>query len=155
VAEIGKWPTADKANITSLENWHYNNKGVIEKREKEYISQKDVFALFPRSMEPLRRFLEHWDAFVLSPLWRKTPDPSLPSYERQRVLYMEDGKIDVFITLVLSLICLTMLIAPLWILNFIDPVLVKLGVITAFIVVFFIALVTNAKPSDTLVATAG
>ena len=51
---------------------------------------------------------------------------------------------------------LIMLVAPLWVLNFIEGSVVRLGVITAFITVFFIlaALATTARVFETLAATA-
>lgn len=50
-----------------------------------------------------------------------------------------------------------MLIAPMWILEFLGSGKVKLGVITGFIVVFLglFSGMTDAKPFETLTATAG
>jgi hypothetical protein len=49
-----------------------------------------------------------------------------------------------------------MLIAPLWILNFAPGTTTKLGIITAFIVVFvgLISFITVAKPFECLAAAA-
>lgn len=49
-----------------------------------------------------------------------------------------------------------MLIMPLWVLNFVDGTVTKLGVITVFIATFFAlaALATTAKVFETLAATA-
>ena len=90
-------------------------------------------------------------------LWRKEPDLDLPVATRQEVLYMEDEKIDNFVLFVTVVIWLAMIIVPLWVLYFVRPPVDKLAVITAFIVVFLavMALVTDAKPSEMLAATAG
>jgi hypothetical protein len=89
--------------------------------------------------------------------WRKEPDLDLPVAKRQEVLYMEDEKIDNFVLFVTVVIWLAMIIVPLWVLYFVRPPVDKLAVITAFIVVFLavMALVTDAKPSEMLAATAG
>jgi hypothetical protein len=70
---------------------------------------------------------------------------------------MEDEKIDNFVLFVTVVIWLAMIIVPLWVLYFVHPPVDKLAVITAFIVVFLavMALVTDAKPSEMLAATAG
>jgi hypothetical protein len=158
VAEIGKWPTADKVNIRSLKTWHSNHPDAIAREETTYLDHTaDLFRLLPRNAEPLRKFLERWDSFTFFTLWRKEPDQGLPVAERQEVLYMEDEKIDSFVLCVTVVIWLAMLIAPIWVLYFVNHAVDKLAVITAFIVVFLavMALVTDAKPSEMLAATAG
>jgi hypothetical protein len=158
VAEIGKWPTAEKINIQSLKTWHSHHPGAIDREETTYLLHTaDLFRLLPRNAEPLRKFLERWDRFTFMSFWRKEPDLDLPVAKRQEVLYMEDEKIDNFVLFVTVVIWLAMIIVPLWVLYFVHPPVDKLAVITAFIVVFLavMALVTDAKPSEMLGATAG
>lgn len=65
VAEIGKWPTAEKVNIRSLKTWHSHHPGAIAREETTYLDHTaDLFRLLPRNAEPLRKFLERWDRFT-------------------------------------------------------------------------------------------
>jgi hypothetical protein len=140
-----------------LRHWHKRYRGAIDHGEIQYLDQdSDLLRLLPRNSEPLRRYLERWDAFAFCCLWRKKQTgPVTP--EQQDISYMEDKKIDRFIMLVTIVIWLLMLIAPLWVLHFVNSSLIKLGIITAFIIVFLavMALVTDAEPSEMLAATAG
>jgi hypothetical protein len=158
VAEIGKWPKADKVNIESLTNWHTYHPDAIKREETLYLLHTaDLFRLLPRNAEPLRKFLERWDRFTFFSLWRKEPNLDNPVADRREVLYMEDEKIDNFVLFVTVVIWLAMLIVPLWVLYFVHHAVDRLAIITAFIVVFLavMALVTDAKPSEMLAATAG
>jgi accessory gene regulator protein AgrB len=70
---------------------------------------------------------------------------------------LSSGKrIDRFITVIIMSIGLTMLIAPMWILQALDDPRKKLAVITAFIVVFLgmVSYATVAKLPEILAATA-
>jgi small-conductance mechanosensitive channel len=70
--------------------------------------------------------------------------------------YERNESINGFVTMVVCLIGLIMLIAPLWILNYVTRFIARLVIITAFVVVFLclIQSVTIAKPFETLAATA-
>ena len=71
--------------------------------------------------------------------------------------YASDKRIDVFITFIILLIGVFMLIAPLWILEYVRRKVDRLGVITIFIVLFILllSLTTVARPFETLAAAAG
>ncbi|KAL2788856.1 hypothetical protein BJX66DRAFT_339903 [Aspergillus keveii] len=58
-----------------------------------------------------------------------------------------------FTTVVIGLV---MLIAPIWILTFTEPIVLKLTIITIFILLFLslVSFGTNAKPYESLAATA-
>ena len=158
VAEITKWPTADPVNVRSLKNWHRICRGVISVQDQTYINKiADLCNLVPPDVNPLRRFLDRWNFFMLSPLWWKPTDPDLPVYESPQVIYISDKKMDRFVLFLTVLIWLAMLIAPLWILYFVADAISKLGIITGFIVLFLgvVAVLTDSSPSDMLAATAG
>jgi hypothetical protein len=87
--------------------------------------------------------------------------PDLPLYI-QHVHYSSDKRIDYFVmfttvfmftTVVIGLV---MLIAPIWILTFTEPIVLKLTIITIFILLFLslVSFGTNAKPYESLAATA-
>ncbi len=81
---------------------------------------------------------------------------TLPVYDAQMVTYSSDKRIDTFINVVIITVGMVMLIAPMWILNFLDGGTKKLGTITAFIVGFLgmISYSSSAKPFEALAATA-
>lgn len=72
-------------------------------------------------------------------------------------MYLENNaRLSTLVSIIICFVGLSMLIAPLWILNVTDSSKGKLGVITAFVVVFFalVEVVTNARPIENLGATA-
>ncbi|GES60593.1 hypothetical protein ATETN484_0005005200 [Aspergillus terreus] len=149
--------SAAEKDITSLKNWFYNHDGAIMPEERTYIDKNDLFALVPKDRSPLRRFFERSSHFRLFKLWRQKPQSSdLPLHIRQHIHYSSDSRIDQFVTLTIVATGLVMLIAPIWILAFTRPVVLKLAVITIFILLFLalVALGTNAKPYESLAATA-
>lgn len=72
------------------------------------------------------------------------------------VHYISDEKIDRFIATFIMTPGLVMLIAPLWILAFLGGLIQRLGVISAFIVLFvaLVSVTTVAKPFESLAAAA-
>jgi hypothetical protein len=154
-SELKKYPRAKDQDIKSLENWHWNhNNCAIDPEEQKYLSYKhDLFSLVPRVKTPLRRFL---DRFRIHSLWKDKKAPDLPLYDKHVVTYVSDKRIDRFITVVTVTMALSMLIVPIWILQALQNIHQKLVTITAFIVVFLgiVSYATEAKPTETLVATA-
>lgn len=92
----------------------------------------------------------------MSRLWSNREAPILPKYDAQVIIYTSDSRIEAFITTVIVVIGLGMLIAPMWILNFLDGSVKKLACITAFIVVFLglVSYATTSRPFEGLGATA-
>ena len=74
----------------------------------------------------------------------------------KNVYYIADKKIDRFITGFIMTVGLAMLIAPLWILFFLEGLVQRLAVISAFIVLFvtLVSVTTVAKPFESLAAAA-
>ena len=110
-------------------------------------------AVQPKSKSPFRSFLERSNYFRTT-FFRRTPsDPLVIEPENY---WTDDQRMEKFAGALISAAGLIMLVAPLWVLNFIEGSVVRLGVITAFITVFFIlaALATTARVFETLAATA-
>jgi len=87
--------------------------------------------------------------------WRqKTRDGA--TQDDENIHYISDKKIDRFITTLIVILGLGMLIAPLWILAFVEALKERLGVICAFIVTFVVLLsaTTVARPFESLAAAA-
>lgn len=88
--------------------------------------------------------------------WRKKKTPALPLYHADTVKILSDKRIDPFIAAIIVTIGLAMLIAPMWLLQFLNDPLQKFVVITTFIVVLLpmVSYATIAKPPELLAATA-
>ncbi len=157
-AEIKKHPTASAQDINSLQNWHWNHQNrAIDAAEHDYLNHTDdLFSVVPKYKTPLRRLLEKSASFRIHWLWKEEKAPELPLYDKDVVNYISDNKIDSFITILIIAVGMAMLIAPMWVLEFLTNPLAKLGTITAFIVVFLgmISYATVAKPFEVLGATA-
>jgi hypothetical protein len=110
----------------------------------------------PREKAPLRYLLEKSRKFRIHWFWNDKNAPELPIYDQGVVNYTSDKRIDSFITVLIVGVGMCMLIAPMWILEFLTTPLSKLGTITAFIVVFLgmINYASTAKPFEILAATA-
>ena len=124
--------------------------------ETEYIKNpSDLISLVPRMKSPLRLLLERSSRFLQLGLWQqKTIDRS--ASEDKNTLYFSDEKIDYFVATIIMGLGLIMLIAPLWILAFLEGLVPRLGVISAFIVLFaaLLSITTVAKPFESLAAAA-
>lgn len=145
-----------KKDIYSLSNWFNNNGNAILAEETDYIKHpSDLFSLVPRLKSPLVSLLERSSRFRLLRLWQQEDIENLTSNDKN-VHYYLDKKIDRFITTFIMGLGLVMLIAPLWILAFVGGLVQRLGVISAFIVLFvaLISVTTVAKPFESLAAAA-
>ena len=155
-SQIRTRPPVPKKDINSLDIWLSNNTNVILDEEKGYINYpSDLFSLVPQSRSLLRSLLERSLRFRLFKLWQqKRPDHSESAGEDLR--FFSDKKMDQFLTVCILILGLIMLIAPLWILAFLEELVPRLAVISAFIVLFVVLLsfATVAKPFESLAAAA-
>ena len=149
-------PQVPKEDICSLENWFHNKGNAILAEETEFVKHtSDLFSLVPTPKSPLRSLLRRSSRFRLLGLWRQEGiDPALS--DDKNVHYIADKKIDRFITAFIMSVGLMMLIAPLWILAFLEGLVQRLGVISTFIVLFvtLVSATTVAKPFESLAAAA-
>lgn len=177
-AEIKKHPTASSQDVKSLQIWHWNHQNrAIDKAEHAYLNHsRDLFSVVPKVKTPLRRLLERWKTFRSHWVWKEKKAPVLPLYDKENVNYISDKKIDTFITVLIIVVgklqmmdgrwmgCnadfrlsgMAMLIAPMWVLEYLTKPVAKLGTITAFVVVFLgcFSYATVVKPFEVLAATA-
>lgn len=143
--------------MNSLKNWFYNHEGAIVAVERNYIDKDDLFPLLPKERSPLRQLFETSKRFRMSRFWkRKSTLSDLPTHCHENIQLYSDERIDIFVTFTSVVIGLTMLIAPIWILAYAEPLAVKLAIITAFIILFLVLVSsgTNAKTFESLAATA-
>lgn len=157
-AELKKHPAPLPYDIKSLENWHHNHlNAAISPPEAAYLSHpRDLFSVVPKEKSPLRRLLERIESFRVHWLFSDRNAPTLPSTDAQLITFISDKRIDAFINVVIISVGMAMLIAPIWILEFLSRQTTKLGTITGFIVAFLamISYASSAKPFEVLAATA-
>jgi hypothetical protein len=154
-------PKVPAKDVSSLQNWHENNPTAIHPQEISYIKKtSDLVALNPKSPKTaLRDFLERSQHFRLHRFWSKRPRDATESrahYSDPDVHYISDQRIDRMLKLAITSMGIVMLVAPLWILAFVQEQTRRLGIITAFVMVFLglISFTTNAKTFESLAATA-
>jgi hypothetical protein len=145
-------PKVSKKDAQSVANWFHNHPGAIHLEETQYINEhSDLFAVAPKDKAPLRILLEKSSRFRRWSLWRKTPKS-----QDKSIIYTSENKIEFFISLINTILGLAMLIAPLWILAFVEDRVFRLVVITVFLVCFLclVTFTTVVRPFESLGATA-
>ena len=155
-SQIRARPPVPRKDICSLDNWFYNNGNAILTEETDYTKHAaDLFSLVPTPKSPLRSLLERSSRFRLLRLWQQEGDEQSVNDDKN-VHYISDKKIDRFIAALVMTLGLNMIIAPLWILAFLQVTVQKLGAISAFIVLFvtLVSATTVAKPFESLAAAA-
>lgn len=114
-------------------------------------------SLVVKTKTPFRRALERSTHFRTWGLWKKDHS-ELPNdrYSSELEYIASDERIDKVIATSIVVAGLAMLIAPIWILEYVDPVAIKLGVISAFLVIFVLLLgfATTARSFETVAAAA-
>lgn len=153
-AEMKSKPNALRRQTANLKNWHDRNHNAILEDERAYIDQSDdLTTIIPISRTPLRKALERTEWFKTSNFFRRSP---ARSQQDETVFYHNDTRMQAFDSGTVMLVGLAMLLAPIWILYTVKTPRYRLGVISAFVTAFMVLLqvVTTAKPSESLAATA-
>ncbi|KAF5026803.1 hypothetical protein F66182_1087 [Fusarium sp. NRRL 66182] len=155
-ASLGKYPDAPPRDVRSVRNWHHNHDfSAIAAKEQKYLDQDDIFCVLQKDKTPLRRAIDGSYRFRTMKIWKRSGD-NVPEYDAPNVTYYSDKRIDHFASLVIVVIGMCLLIIPLWILQGLSSLRIKLGVITAFIFTFLLILsfAMVSKPFEALAATA-
>lgn len=158
-SELRARPAAEKRQVASIQNWLFNKENAISDSETTYLDHiSDLVPLVPKQKSFLRKVLEKSKRFRLSPFWRLKPSDTCDDLgiDTGDTFYSSDAKIEQFASLVILSLGVVMLVAPLWILEFVHEPINRLGLITAFIVLFvtLVSLATVAKPFESLAAAA-
>ena len=147
--------SAQKYQIENIEAWFWNHPTAIVKEEQEFVRKAgDVVALVARVKSPLRLLLEKFRSVLTCSLFRakqRTDQVQSPTTS-----YYSNTKFDAFVTAVLIFSGILLLLGPMWTLQYMTNNTKRLGVITAFILLFtsLLASATVAKPFEVLAATA-
>ena len=154
-SQIRTWRSAQKYQIENIEAWFWNHPTAIVKEEQEFVRKAgDVVALVARVKSPLRLLLEKFRSVLTCSLFRakqRTDQVQSPTTS-----YYSNAKFDAFVTAVLIFSGILLLLGPMWTLQYMTNNTKRLGVITAFILLFtsLLASATVAKPFEVLAATA-
>ena len=144
-------PKVNALKVRSVSNWFENHPNAIKGEESEYIQRrKDLFSVVPRTISPLRQLLERSSRFRFSALWMKRVD------DGGTIHYSSEQRIEFFISAVITIVGICLLIAPLWILSYVDSKVNRLVIITIFVTLILplVTFTSNAKPLEALAATA-
>jgi hypothetical protein len=154
-APILSRPSVRPLDIRSLDNWlHKNHPSAISPSESAFINlAQDLIAISPQSKSPIRLLLERSNYFRTTFFRHTPPDPLVIEPENY---WNDDQRMERFAGALIGAAGLAMLVTPLWVLESVGDGQVRLGVITAFIVGFFMlaALGTTASVFETLAAAA-
>ncbi|KAL8658703.1 MAG: hypothetical protein Q9226_000817 [Calogaya cf. arnoldii] len=150
-SELKARPDATKRQITYVKNWLENNNQPIRPEEVTFVEKEDLMPMVPR-MSPRKST----DKVKLTQRHYNHPD----NFKSETTVYSEEGIIDKTVTCVTIGLGLIMLIAPLWLLQYVyssEPDMkARLKIITGFLIGFTILLsiVAVARPFEVLAATA-
>ncbi|KAI1384466.1 uncharacterized protein F4822DRAFT_364605 [Hypoxylon trugodes] len=143
--------------VKFIRNWHHNHDySAINKVEQEYLeAEKDLISIAAKDKMPVRQLIDQSRRLRTLSIWKQN-NPDTPDHDAPYVTYYSDKRIDSFASGIIVAIGVIMLIAPLWILQFLAGSVHKLIVITLFVFVFLIILsiAMAAKPFEALGATA-
>ncbi|KAM7215586.1 hypothetical protein V8F06_009053 [Rhypophila decipiens] len=160
-AAMKKLPSAPARDAKSIRNWHYNlDNAAIAREEQTYLDKSDLIRLVKQERTPLRKVIDSSLRLRTLPLWKTKKDDeeptALPNYNVGQVSYYSNQRIDNFASSMIVLIGVAMLIAPIWILQALVTLELKLAIITVFICVFLllVSFAMVAKPFEALGATA-
>ncbi|CZR63284.1 uncharacterized protein PAC_13181 [Phialocephala subalpina] len=150
-------PAVPKEDSNNSYAWHYNNHGAILDEEQAYLTHEDdLMAIRPQEKGSLRRFIGRFALARRHGFFRRNPDGTENFQDPETHYLARLDRIDKLVSGIILLAGLLMLVVPLWILEFVTDEVVRLGVITTFVVLFLVVVVTisGAKPYESLAATA-
>ncbi|KAI0174378.1 hypothetical protein BJ166DRAFT_512026 [Pestalotiopsis sp. NC0098] len=157
-SRLCEYPTAPRSDVKNIKNWHFNHGySAIAADEQEYLEhQNDLVCVTHKTKTPLRRVIDKSRRLRTLGIWRTKIEDPVPQYDSQYVSYYSDQRIDGFASGFIVLVGLTMLVTPIWVLNFVESMNSKLIVITIFTVFFLLVMsfAMVAKPFEALGATA-
>ncbi|KAI9172619.1 hypothetical protein HJFPF1_02126 [Paramyrothecium foliicola] len=155
-SELRKHKGPLNQSVDSIKNWHHNHDyAAVSPDEQKYLEHDDLIAVVGQEKPPLSRLINNSTYLRSLGIWRQT-NKTVPLHERGHVSYYSDKRIDRFATAAIVAVGVTMLITPLWILQAVQSIKGKLGIITSFIFLFLLTLsfAMATKPFEALGATA-
>ena len=131
----------------------------IEDLEQNFIEHEDdLIPVQPKQRSWFRRILENTLLLDIRPVrsyFSRTPQDH-KIIDDDRTIWQRDKRLEKLSSAVIGMVGLSMLIGPLWILEYVNRSWAQLLIISGFIVVFFVLVLvaTAARTFDALAATA-
>ncbi|KAI1743042.1 hypothetical protein F4680DRAFT_410880 [Xylaria scruposa] len=156
-SQLREYVRAPSRDIKSLRTWHANHQNMaIDEEEHRYLEHhRDLIRLSSKDKTPLRNWIDNSLALRTLRIWKKQ-SRDIPKYEANNVSYYSNTSMNAFASGMIVFIGAFLLIVPIWILQAIENLQVKLAVITTFVLVFLLVLsfAMVSKPFEALGATA-
>ncbi|ETS81325.1 hypothetical protein PFICI_06327 [Pestalotiopsis fici W106-1] len=151
---------ARSRNVKNVATWFEDNLGAITHNERQFVEHRQELLSIRRSKSLVRQWFEDHIVFPAQgrlSLFRKSPPAAMGAQDRATVYMISDDAIDVVASLALFVVAATMLVLPLWILQTLQEVKLKLAVISVFAIscLAFLNIATVGRPFERLAATAG
>lgn len=150
----------DPEDVEQVKIWFkYAHPHAIEEDEQDFITHKDdLIPVLPKVKSRFRNFLE-WTLLqphIIRPYFVRERDEinTIKDSIHDSTVWYDDKKVERFFTLAVGVGGLSMLIGPLWVLEYVSRSAIRLGVITSFICLFFIlvTVATTAKIFEAMAA---
>lgn len=154
-SRIGTRSHVAARDIQSVQSWTKAFPKAIHDEELGYLKRSDdLIYVNPKSDSALRRLFTGVASRGL-PWFRRHPSDT-QGYDQKTTFLHDEERAEVFFTRLTIVAGLLMLIGPIWILEFVAGPLQRLGVITAFILLFLflVSFATTARPFESLAAAA-
>lgn len=155
-SRIGTRSSVIARDVQSVETWHEANPSAIHDEELGYLKRRDdLIYVNPKSSDSVLRRLLTGVTSRSVPWFRRHPSDKQAYDPNITVLHDEERAEAVFAKTTIF-VGLLMLIGPIWILEFVAGSLQRLGVITAFILLFLVlvSFATTARAFESLAAAA-
>lgn len=152
---------APKRNIRNIEAWLENNHGAIMADEADFISHHDDLMSVSKPKAILRQWFEEKVVYRshdgLKLFHRPPKRHTLSARDQKETYIVGEDAIEAFGSVAVFAAATTMLIVPLWLLQMLKSMRLRLAVITVFVFLFvaFISCGTLGRPFERLAATAG
>lgn len=147
--------------MQNLQAWFYNNKGAIMDSEIEFIKHVDELVAISQPKSTLRHWFElrivYGTRSCLGLFRRAPPHAKISSRDQEDTYIFSQQSLDAFSGIAIFVTALAMLITPLWALQTLQDLRLKLAIITLFAVLCltFLTFATLGRPFERLAATAG
>ena len=150
-------PTVRVRDVEAVQTWFDNHQYAIA--EDGYIKcRDDLIPVHPKNISWFRNVLEKTSVLQLKYVKKfLSRDPSgFGDIDDGTTVWQDDNRVEKLSFRVMGFVGLGMLIGPLWWLNYLSDSVTRLGVITGFIVLFYVVvyLATTARTFEVLAAAA-
>jgi hypothetical protein len=155
-SQLAKRDRVHSRDTLSVKYWLTAWPSAISDEEVRYLDQDDdLIYVTEKTGGVLSRGFSDLTEGMMPCFRRRLKEEELGFLMGNVILHKSDG-VNKLLIWVLMVIGLATLIIPLWLLHLAATAMIKLAIITAFIVVFFVSvsIATNARPIESLGATA-